>query len=221
MYMHFLNKLVRFPQMVFFWIFTDSNEDKSMEIQFESENLRLLTRMTLHNDNTVSFFDYNNKIVRNVLYYIKNRKHRKALDTVCDIISDNLLDILSEKELFENFCDPVLIPIPSSKRHLLKRGYNPSELIAESISKRTQIPCLKDTLYKSKSTPDQKTLRRYERLRNVKHSMSTNPKCRHQIKDRNIIIIDDIMTTGATLREAKRELLKSGAKKVMGVVVAH
>jgi competence protein ComFC len=83
------------------------------------------------------------------------------------------------------------------------------------------IPFLRNTLIKTRSTVPQKTLRRYERLRNIKNSMGINKRDIEKIKDKCVIVIDDIMTTGATIKEAKRVLQKHGAKKIMSVVLAH
>ncbi len=140
---------------------------------------------------------------------------------MCQILVDILLEELSEREVLNNFTSPLLVSIPSTKDHIYKRGYNPSEVITKEISGLTLIPYIPNIILKSRHTPAQKTLSRYERLKNVKNSMSINTRHQDKIKNRCVIVIDDIMTTGATLKEAKRVLLKAGARKIMGVVLAH
>ncbi|MES2409321.1 MAG: phosphoribosyltransferase family protein [Patescibacteria group bacterium] len=219
--LNFFKKILSFPQKVFFLAFTETDTKLQNLEKLPSISWQNLAHPILHSDNTLSIFNYDNKMVRGALFYIKNKKSEGILTEMCQITIDILLEDLADQEMLENFIDPILVSIPSSKGHVLKRGYNPSDLIASKISELSSIPYSKNIIYKSKNTPAQKTLSRYERLKNVRNSMTINPKDQLKIKDKCIIVIDDIMTTGATLKEAKRILLKSGARKVIGVVLAH
>lgn len=221
MFPYFFKKILSFPQKMFFIVFTV--EDHKLQ---QLQDLKLvdwgsIAHPILHSDNTLSIFNYNNKIVKEALYYIKNKKDSVNLRLICQIVTDHLLEDLADRELLEGFKDPILIAIPSSRVNILKRGYNPSDLISTTISQMASLPYIPNLILKSKYTPAQKTLSRYERLKNVKNSMTINQKLKEKIKDKCIIVVDDIMTTGATLKEAKRVLTKAGAKKVMAVVLAH
>lgn len=221
MFLDFFKRILSFPQKVLIFLFTDKDPRLKSINGLSLSDWQTLARPITHSDNTLSIFNYDNKIVRDGIFFIKNKKDVDTLTSMCQIIVDILLDELSERAMMDNFTDPVIVSIPSSKQHMLKRGYNPSDIIAKEISKLSFISYEKNMILKSKNTPEQKTLRRYERLKNVKNSMCINLKLEHKIKDRCVIVIDDIMTTGATLKEAKRVLLRNGARKVMGVVLAH
>lgn len=88
------------------------------------------------------------------------------------------------------------------------------------IAKYLSDTIITNVLYKTQDTPSQVSIKdREKRLNNIKGSFAVkNPEL---IKDRNIILIDDVSTTGATVTEAKKVLREAGAKKVIGVVVAR
>jgi competence protein ComFC len=126
----------------------------------------------------------------------------------------------------ENFREPILIPIPLSKERFRERTYNQTELICEELirldtsPKPNRLTLLKSTLIKKIDTPHQAQIHdRSHRLKNVVGSFAL--KNTDTMNGRNIILIDDITTTGATLSEARKVLKKAGAKKIIAFTVAH
>lgn len=126
----------------------------------------------------------------------------------------------------ENFTEPILIPIPLSKKRLCERGYNQAELICKELIKinnlrhGVDIKLENKVLIKPKETKHQaKIENRGERLLNIVGSFDIQNA--ELIKNRNIILIDDITTTGATLSEAKKVLKHFGARKIIAFAVAH
>jgi ComF family protein len=113
----------------------------------------------------------------------------------------------------------ILIPIPLSKKRLRQRGYNQTELLGHFLSDKLSIKMATNVLYKIKETVSQMEIKdRDERLKNLQGAFKIkNPKL---IKNKIVILIDDITTTGATLNQAKRVLIQAGTKRVIGVVVA-
>lgn len=105
--------------------------------------------------------------------------------------------------------------IPMTKYYENKRGYNQSKLISEYISENTLIGT-KELLYKNRNNKRQKDLSKEERYENVRDIFS----CREDVSDKNILIIDDIVTTGYTLDYAAKALKELGAKKVAAIVAA-
>lgn len=105
--------------------------------------------------------------------------------------------------------------IPMTKYYENKRGYNQSKLISEYISENTLIGT-KELLYKNRNNKRQKDLSKEERYENVRDIFS----CREDVSDKNILIIDDIVTTGYTLDFAAKALKELGAKKVAAIVAA-
>lgn len=112
-----------------------------------------------------------------------------------------------------------VIPIPASRERLRERGYNQAGLLAQSLAEKISLPCRDNILLKIKNTPSQISLKGRERLFNIKNSFAIQNA--EAIQDQSIILIDDISTTGATLSEAARVLKHSGAREVIGVVVAR
>jgi ComF family protein len=110
-----------------------------------------------------------------------------------------------------------IIPVPLSIRSLRERGFNQSLLIARVISKKFNIPLLMDNLRKIKETPPQIGLSAKERLLNLKNAFEV----RGSIQGLRLLLVDDVMTTGATVAECSRELMKAGAKEVTVLTLAR
>ena len=108
------------------------------------------------------------------------------------------------------------------KNNMRERGYNQSELILKEIlkiDKGNNFDVSFDALSKNKETPHQSKLKnKKDRLNNLKNCFFANE---HLVKNRNIILIDDVITTGTTMNEATRTLKNAGAKKVIGFSLAH
>ncbi|MDO8746929.1 MAG: ComF family protein, partial [Thermodesulfovibrionales bacterium] len=106
-------------------------------------------------------------------------------------------------------CDGI-IPVPLSKRALRERGFNQSLLMAKVISKKLKTPLYMDMLLKTKDTPQQVGLNAKERRKNLKGAFKTSGK----INKLRLLLLDDVMTTGATARECSTTLMSAGAKEV-------
>lgn len=98
------------------------------------------------------------------------------------------------------------------------RGYNQSKLLAEELSKLTHIPVFHD-IVRLKDTPTQTHLSRRERKKNVEDCFKVNQKSK--IKDKNILLIDDVFTTGSTCDAISKQLKTSHAGKVYVLTVCH
>lgn len=106
----------------------------------------------------------------------------------------------------------LLIPVPLHRWRLLSRRYNQAAIIAQALSKAIQIPVAVDGLRRTRPTPSQGHLKAGERRKNVKRAFAVNPKI--DIKDKAIVLIDDVYTTGSTVKECTKVLKKAGAKEV-------
>lgn len=104
-----------------------------------------------------------------------------------------------------------LVPIPLHPSRRRKRGYNQAALLARELSRRCGIPTDEKLLFRTKKTRAQKDLNDQERLANLKNAFSVREG---SVPYKNIILIDDIYTTGSTIDEAARVLLENGAQSV-------
>ncbi len=111
-----------------------------------------------------------------------------------------------------------VIPIPLSATRRRERGFNQSELIAAGLARRFGVPLCTRTLLRARHTPNQARLSQKERWTNLRGAFKINYS--HINTYRNILIVDDLLTTGATLCEAARVLKENGAKRVDGLTAA-
>ncbi|HEY4482726.1 MAG TPA: phosphoribosyltransferase family protein [Candidatus Paceibacterota bacterium] len=171
-------------------------------------------------ENCRARFAYGDKTVRQAIWQLKYKHKRGFGEILGTALGELLLEDLSDLAELENFRNPTLIPVPMSIKRLRERVYNQAELIASAVAKVTSLPLIPKAVIKIKDTPSQVSQHnRTKRLKNLEEAFSIlDPAL---IKNRNIIIIDDVYTTGATMAELTRTLKKSGAKRVLAYTVAH
>ncbi len=104
----------------------------------------------------------------------------------------------------------LIVPVPLHVKKKHERGYNQSELIAEELSKRINVNYNFDVLYRKKYTVSQTTLNKNERMQNVGDAFV----CKQNIQDKTLLIVDDVITTGSTLKACAQCVLQNGAKNV-------
>lgn len=112
----------------------------------------------------------------------------------------------------------IIIAVPMSKKKIAQRGYNQSELIAKKLAKQYNILFLKQVLIKNKENKVQSSLSKKERFENVKNVYKVQNE--QKIKEKNILLFDDIYTTGATSLECVKALKQAGATKVGILTIA-
>jgi competence protein ComFC len=197
-------------------------ESKILDIEnLDIEYINNLPKAKEIDENTKVLFRYKDKIVKQAVWEIKYRKNQKIIEKFTKVLYDFILEEISDEMLFNNFHSPILIPIPASKGSLKERGFNQCDLIVKELIK---IDAGKNfsadfkSLRKIKETKHQsKAKNKIQRLKNLNGCFEAD----EGIKGKNIILIDDVVTTRATMREAARTLKKAGAKKVIGFAFGH
>lgn len=174
-------------------------------------------------------YDYRHPPLRKSLWLLKYNGKKTLAKIFGELVYARLVEELSELALLENFRQPILIPIPLSAQRHRERGYNQAELICREIIKLDGVAHLRhgvnmqlqnNILIKPRETEHQARIKdRRARLRNIQGSFTVQNA--GLIQSRNIILIDDITTTGATLSEARKVLKQAGARKVIAFTVAH
>jgi ComF family protein len=128
---------------------------------------------------------------------------------------------IGEKMREEGFpCADYLIPVPLHRRKKRERGYNQSECICKGISRVTGIPVNASLIRRIKDTQSQTQLNLEQRKENVSDAFQIDPCYLPLIQDNIFILVDDVMTTGATIQECARVLLQFKAKKVFAASAA-
>jgi ComF family protein len=112
----------------------------------------------------------------------------------------------------------LLLPMPLSTTRLKERGYNQALLLARALEPtKTRA----DLLLRIQDTPAQHTLKRAERLTALNHAFAVEPLLADTLRGKRVVLVDDVMTTGASLYTAARALKAAGASRVTGLVVAR
>ncbi|MHC5225313.1 ComF family protein [Ignatzschineria sp. LJL83] len=115
-----------------------------------------------------------------------------------------------------------IIPMPSGRLRMAKRGYNPVSLIARELAKLSKLSFAEHYLLKSAFSIPQVELSRQERLDNHHNSFRLNPYYQDsQLPIENILLIDDVITTGRSFEKAVEKLHESNAKQIFGLLIAQ
>lgn len=132
-----------------------------------------------------------------------------------DFLANHLAELLLEAIPHSSF--DVVVPVPLHWRRLRSRGYNQSELLSLRIARSRQIRHSTTLLRRTRATPPQISLGRDDRAKNVRKAFLAS----EAVAGLNVLLVDDVCTTGATLRECAKSLLNRGAATVCAAVVAR
>lgn len=112
-----------------------------------------------------------------------------------------------------------IVYIPSQWRRSFVRPFNPAELIAEGFGEYTLLPIIDNALDYNRETDKQGRLTRRQRFSNLKNAISLTTRV--NLRDRNILLVDDVLTSGATTNESAKVLLSAGAAQVFVATIAR
>lgn len=112
----------------------------------------------------------------------------------------------------------LLLPMPLSQERLRERGFNQALLLARALEPAKVNP---EMLLRVRHTPPQSALPRHARLRNVQHAFAVDPLQSRQLAGRRVVLLDDVMTSGASLHAAAQALRQAGAAHITALVVAR
>ena len=115
----------------------------------------------------------------------------------------------------------LVAPVPLHRWRLLARRYNQAALLAQGVAARAGRDCVPDLLIRRRRTPSQGGLSAAGRARNVRGAFAVNPKRAELIGGKRVMLVDDVLTTGATAEECARTLLRGGAASVDVLTLAR
>jgi len=206
------------------------NENIERLLNVSQGNLRrLLPKAEVIND-SLSFpiFSYRNKDVRTLLWALKYKNNTEVLSRLAQFVYEEILEVAEEKMMYEGKNKIALIPIPMNKSGERHKGFNQTEVLCQEIRKISQNNFeVWNILEKTRETKHQAELKRSERLENMRASMQVNINAKRVLnskargKNYLLIIIDDVYTTGATIKEARRALSEIGMEDVLAITIAH
>lgn len=133
---------------------------------------------------------------------------------------DKLAEVMADRLAIEDLPFNLILPVPMHKNKERKRGYNQAALLAKGISRRTLVPFDKDLMMRVVRTKPMNKMSPQERRDNVKDAFTLRREKVKMVKDKTILLVDDIFTTGSTLDECSRLLLDNGAKEIYMICFA-
>lgn len=172
---------------------------------------------------TYARFAYHDPVIRKMIWALKYRGVVAVGERFGSLLYDYLTEDLAEISLLNgDDQDFIIIPIPLSPTRARERGYNQATSIAHGFARRGggNFVINEDLLHRARDTRSQTMIKeRPKRLNNMNRVFALKDPAK--IYGKQIIIIDDVTTTGGTLLDARRALERAGAKIVISVAVAH
>jgi ComF family protein len=154
------------------------------------------------------------KVLKKCIHLFKYYGEKKLAKPLGKLMVDSLV----KNDEFKRKID-LIIPVPLHRNDLKKRGFNQSVLLGKVTGDYLSIPVRENVLVKKKLTPFQVNLSKKERKINILGAFSVEKP--EEIKGKNILILDDVFTTGATVEECTKELMKARAKNIFVLTLAR
>lgn len=175
-------------------------------------------------DQTFSIFKYKDDFIKDAIYELKNNKNENAIKIFGEFMFQEILNYIEENLIHTDYKIPITW-VPQHKSTYLEKGYNQAKELAAAtldaaVLQKINIFQLENLLLKTRKTKPQHEIKnKRERLKNLKNAFEVIGS--EKIQNKIIILIDDIVTTGTTLKEVRRQLLAAGAFKVICFTIAH
>lgn len=176
----------------------------------------ILNKIQFHPDKNFSLAaatSYEDKTIKELIQHLKYNGLIGAVKPLGEMVLKYLSDINLNLE------DWILVPVPLHSSRYRKRGFNQAELITEEINKKLNLIIVTKTLKRTRATDPQISLSGQARETNVKNCFEPGEEM-GLIKGKKVVLVDDVYTSGATMKEAVKVLKKNGVKEVVGLVVA-
>jgi len=164
--------------------------------------------------------DYHNIIVKKLIQKFKYPPFAKNLtDVFGSFIINYFQGIEKSPEFLTEKQNYIIIPIPLSRKRLKWRGFNQAEEIANKLSSFSGIPVVKNVLLRIKNTKPQANLTQSQRKNNLANVFYCQNS--EKIKTKKVLLVDDVYTTGTTMKEAAQVLKSAGIQHISGFVIAR
>lgn len=198
---------------------------------FDCSLLPLNIKQEVFSDDSllVTFFDYKNEQVKNLIITLKENESLELLMSLAKIIQPKFEEILNNYH-FTNIRHTdrngnmkiYFVPVPARKQRLEEFGFNQTELFSKSLSKLISNSKTIPLVYRIKEIEKQSHKNKLQRVQEINHTMKYKEKIPEDISRNSLfIIVDDVVTTGSTLWEVLRVLQLAGARQVLVLALAR
>lgn len=164
-------------------------------------------------DFALTSFSYRTPAVRKALRKLKYASASDVAEELAKIMAEDLAPYLKYDRI-----KPMVCEIPMTEKRKRKRGFNQAEVLAKHLAKFLNLEYSPILIKVRETKPQVEIENRKERLKNIKRAFQMKGGIK---ASPFVVLVDDIITTGATISEAARVLKKAGAKKIIGVAVAR
>lgn len=176
--------------------------------------------------NTEAIFHYRDPRIRQAIWRLKYRGGQVIARDLARALHERWLESMAEWRAWHpsEASQWLVAPIPLTRARERARGFNQARVLARELVKLNEnnLTLGEKILIKNKETVSQMKIRyRQVRLKNLRGTLAVPENKRPEIAGKNILLIDDVITTGATMQEARRALRAAGAGEIFGLAVAH
>ncbi len=154
-----------------------------------------------------------NDAVKNSIVYLKKGMFLGAVSTFCHLIESMIKSDFADADL------DFIVSVPPRQQRMRETSFDQSRLVAKTLAKIIKIKYIPNCMKRIRKTEKQSALGVAERKSNLDGAFAVK-RCENKFKNKTILVIDDVSTTGATINECARALKQAGALKVYGAVIA-
>lgn len=160
-------------------------------------------------------------VIKKAVY---NFKYEPYIYNLSEILSKLMYESFVQNEVLQNILSTSsnvwITCVPLHEKRYMKRGYNQGEILGRKLAEKMDLKFNGKMMRRVKDTIPQFKLKKEEREKNIKRAFDLNVKYKERLSGKTIFIVDDVFTSGATLRGCGKLLKKAGAKQVFGLVFA-
>jgi len=159
-----------------------------------------------------SFAVYEGAVVRAILLL-----KFEQIEPLGEWFAERLAELVNAEP--EVLASDVVVPVPLHRQRERERGYNQAALLSKPLAKKLRLPHKAVLLMRTRARPEKQVLSLEERWESVRGAFATRPGS--QVDNLRVLLVDDVLTTGATLDACSRALREAGAKSVVALTVAR
>ncbi len=163
-------------------------------------------------DRLHSVYSYKDQIVKNLIHSLKFDYQTRLAIPLSKMLLDGFLYHYAREPL------DAIVPVPLHKSRYREREFNQAALLSQGIAEKTNLPIREDIVFRIRRTPPQTALQPQQRIKNLEGAFV--PESVNAARGLRVLIIDDVMTTGATINAVSSALRQAGAQTIYGLTLA-